>query len=272
MREYGPDRVIGDVRFELSRESNSIHRYRVPFHAREKPTSNSTTTEGELNQPNPNVASLRWATTITGFVDRNHRNQRSQCPEPPLLGLVVLIGWYTHNVTLVQVLPAFVPMQYNTALGFLLCGLGLALYVLGKPGVAMVCGGVATALGALTLVEYVFGADLGIDQLLMEHYITVETSHPGRMAPNTALCFALVGTAILVMSAAKSFRHRSMTLSLLGSLIVALGTVAFFGYVSGVSTAYGWGHLTRMAVHTALGFMVLGIGVFAVAWNEGKRH
>ena len=42
--------------------------------------------------------------------------------------------------------------------------------------------------------------------------------------------------------------------------------------MSGVSTAYGWGHLTRMAVHTALGFMVLGIGVFAVAWNEGKRH
>ena len=58
MREYGPDRVIGDVRFELSRESNSIHRYRVPFHTREKPTSNSTTTEGELNQPNPNVANV----------------------------------------------------------------------------------------------------------------------------------------------------------------------------------------------------------------------
>ena len=90
MREYGPDRVIGDVRFELSRESNSIHRYRVPFHAREKPTSNSTTTEGELNQPNPNVASLRWAITITGFVDRNHQNQRSQCPEPPIDGLTAL--------------------------------------------------------------------------------------------------------------------------------------------------------------------------------------
>ena len=91
MREYGPDRVIGDVRFELSRESNSIHRYRVPFHAREKPTSNSTTTEGELNQPNPNVASLRWAITITGFVDRNHRNQRSQCPETPTKAIVLFL-------------------------------------------------------------------------------------------------------------------------------------------------------------------------------------
>ena len=30
-----------------------------------------------------------------------------------LLGLAVLLGWYTGNRTLVQVLPGFVPMQYN---------------------------------------------------------------------------------------------------------------------------------------------------------------
>jgi len=34
-----------------------------------------------------------------------------------LLGLLVLVGWHTGNRTLVQVLPSFVPMQYNTALG-----------------------------------------------------------------------------------------------------------------------------------------------------------
>ncbi|MDH3976475.1 MAG: hypothetical protein OEV42_19605, partial [Deltaproteobacteria bacterium] len=38
------------------------------------------------------------------------------------LGLTVLIGWYTGAVILIQVYPAFVPMQYNTALGFLLSG------------------------------------------------------------------------------------------------------------------------------------------------------
>ena len=35
-----------------------------------------------------------------------------------LLGLAVLFGWHTGNRTLVQLLPQFVPMQYNTALGF----------------------------------------------------------------------------------------------------------------------------------------------------------
>lgn len=49
-----------------------------------------------------------------------------------LLGLVVIFGWYTGNETLVQVLPEFVPMQYNTALGFVFCGAGLLLRIFGK--------------------------------------------------------------------------------------------------------------------------------------------
>ena len=117
-----------------------------------------------------------------------------------MLGLVVLVGWYTHKEALVQVHPAFVPMQYNTALGFLLCGLGLLCLRFGRLPFTAICGGMVAAIGLLTLVEYIFGADLGIDQLLMEHYITTETSHPGRMAPNTALCFLLTGLALLLAS------------------------------------------------------------------------
>ena len=106
-----------------------------------------------------------------------------------LLGVVVLFGWYTQNITLIQIHPTFVPMQYNTALGFLLCGIGILSASFNLNRVAIVCGGTVCAVGVITLAEYVFGVNLGIDQLLMEHYITVETSSPGRMAPNTALCF-----------------------------------------------------------------------------------
>jgi hypothetical protein len=45
------------------------------------------------------------------------------------LGAVVLLGWYLHEPALIQVNPAFVPMQYNTALGFALAGLALLLLV-----------------------------------------------------------------------------------------------------------------------------------------------
>jgi signal transduction histidine kinase/CheY-like chemotaxis protein len=186
-----------------------------------------------------------------------------------ILGGTVLVGWYTKNITLIQVFPSFVPMQYNTALGFLICGIGGLLLSFKHKRLAMVCGGIVGTIGFLTLVEYVFGTNLGIDQLFMEHYVTVKSSSPGRMAPNTALCFVLNGLALLIMSDMIQPKQPSLTIGILGSIIIALGIVAFMGYLSGVETAYGWGNLTKMAVHTAIGFIVLGIGVFMYAWREG---
>lgn len=184
------------------------------------------------------------------------------------LGLIVLFGWYTHNITLIQVIPTFVPMQYNTALGFLFCGLGVLTQLLGRKRLAVVCGATVGAIGFLTLLQYISSLNFGIDQLLMKHYITVETSHPGRMAPNTALCFGLSGLALLIMNKFNKFRQRNLTVGIVGSIIAALGMVAFFGYLSDVNTAYGWGNLTRMAVHTAVGFALLGIGIFLIVWRE----
>lgn len=188
------------------------------------------------------------------------------------LGLMVLVGWYTHTEILIQVHPTFVAMQYNTALGFLLCGAGLLAIVLGRPRLAIASGSFVTAIGLLTLIEYVAEVGLGIDQLLMEHHITVETSHPGRMAPSTALCFSLMGTALLANAMLRRFRPRSLILGLIGSVIAALGSIAFASYLGGLETAYGWGHLTRMAVHTALGFAVLGIGVVSFALGESRAE
>jgi len=182
------------------------------------------------------------------------------------LGIIVLFGWYTHSTTLIQVHASFVPMQYNTALGFLMCGAGLLSTWFSKSKAAKVSGFLLVLLGGLTLIEYIFGVDLSIDQLFMEHYVGVKTSHPGRMAPNTALCFLLVGISILI--AANHLKKSAKVLGFLGALIFALGTVPFFGYFAGVETAYGWGNLTRMAVHTSLGFIVLGVGLVVYAWKS----
>jgi PAS domain S-box-containing protein len=194
---------------------------------------------------------------------------------PTLLGIVVLTGWYTHNTTLIQVSDAFVPMQYNTALGFLLGGIGLTSVVTTPITRQVFIGkivGVATALvGILTLVEYIAGVDLYIDQLFMEHYVTVATSNPGRMAPNTALCFSLTGIALLFANPAAGQTSRIYLTAVLGSITFGLGVIAFAGYAMSLETAYGWGHLTRMAVHTAAGFIVLGIGLIAHAWHLERR-
>ncbi|MBU1676568.1 GAF domain-containing protein [bacterium] len=160
-------------------------------------------------------------------------------------------------------------MQYNTALMFFTCGAGLITLQLGRTRWATACGVVATTVGLLTLTEYLAGVDLGIDQLLMRHYITVETSHPGRMAPNTALCFALCGTALVLIARLGWSRRAQLLSGFLGSAVLLLGCAAFLGYMVEAETAYGWGHLTRMAVHTAAGFELLGAGLMLLAWREG---
>jgi hypothetical protein len=102
-------------------------------------------------------------------------------------------------------------MQYNAALGFVLCGTALLALTRGWPRVAAACSAVATALGLLTFSEYLLGINVGIDQFFINAFLTVQTSHPGRMAPNTAVCFTLAGAALWVTSV--SVRRARLILS-----------------------------------------------------------
>ncbi|MCP3871710.1 MAG: PAS domain S-box protein [Desulfobacteraceae bacterium] len=185
------------------------------------------------------------------------------------LGLVVLVGWFSHNETIIQILPIFVPMQFNTALGFLICGIGLLLKPFGFNRIVTIFGLMAFVIGFSTLLQYIFNINLGVDQLLMDHYITIETSHPGRMAPNTALCFGLTGFTLIILGRINKTQKVTMVIGIFGSIIAGLGAVSFLGYLSNVETAYGWGSLTKMAIHTAIGFFMLGLGLFMLAWLEG---
>ncbi len=188
-----------------------------------------------------------------------------------LLGLTVLIGWYTHNEALLHIVPSFVAMAYNTSLGFFLCGLGLTASALSAArlvrGAALVSALLAGMLGLLTLAEYAFHADFGIDQLLMHSYTRASVTHPGRMAMSTALSFVLTGLP-LAAGQIRRFTGRPSLIALAGSLVFMLGLIGLSGYFTGIVRSYAWGQLTRMAVHTASGFLVLGVGLILLAWHE----
>jgi PAS domain S-box-containing protein len=186
------------------------------------------------------------------------------------LGVMVLIGWHLHNALLIQLRPAFMPMSYNTALFFVLCGTGLLAVAWGRSRAGLAVGGFTALFGLLTLSQSILGTDLGIDQLLFEQFVTIGASRPGSVAPNTSLCFILAGAALLIMGRGEGLRQRPLLLGILGSVISSVAMIAFFGYLFGIPHAYGWGHLTQMAVLTAVGFTVLGTGIIAVAWDGDK--
>lgn len=116
------------------------------------------------------------------------------------LGLAVMVGWYLKIPAIIQISHSFVPMQFNTALGFLLCGAGLFAASVGWHRIALVTGVVAGLISLLTLIEYWSGVHLGIDEFFIHHYITTWTPEPGRMAPNTAIGFMLSGIILVLVN------------------------------------------------------------------------
>ena len=182
------------------------------------------------------------------------------------LGLTVLVGWFSRTPALVQLLPQLPPMTRNAAVCFVLCGLALLMVALRSPRwLVVVCAGIVSVVSILTLVEYVFHVNSGIDELLGPSYIAVNLSNPGRMAPISALCFAL-GALVLLTPKILS-RRSALWLGLSGSIIAAVGMATSMGFALGSSDVFGWGNVTRSALHTAVGLWVLGFGMLALAWQ-----
>ncbi|WP_371378332.1 response regulator [Thalassotalea aquiviva] len=180
-----------------------------------------------------------------------------------LISLSVILGWYTQNELLIRLNPSLTPMQFNTAVCFFLVAVGALCTIRqitwGQKWLSLLL----LFFSLLTLSQYLFQVDLGIDQLLMEHYIKTDlVSHPGRMAPNTAVCFALSGLMLLLAQSSLNTAIKLRWLLSIAALILALSIVAFLGYLFGVPTAYGWHQLTAMALNTSLGFILIGIIFF----------
>jgi PAS domain S-box-containing protein len=188
------------------------------------------------------------------------------------LGGLVVAGWLTVAVALIQVLPGLPPMQYNTALGFMICGAAMLAATLELRRPTLLLGALAAVIGLATLSQFVLGTDLGIDDLLVETYVLTGVSNPGRMPPNSALGLTLIGAALTGLSWSTISQSRHLYPALLGSIVIALGTAALVGYAAGLPAAYGWAHYNRMSVHTALGFILLGGGVVGLAWNAAQSR
>lgn len=163
----------------------------------------------------------------------------------------------------------------NAAFGISLCGLALALLAGKKSSkplrlIPTLLAMMALCLGGLTLAEYFFGWEFGLDQgLVHDAAATWETSHSRRMQPTTAFCFVLVGCALLTAAQRAALRLRRPVVEALAVAVVIIGSLALIGFVTQAGPGYrGWNY-TRMAVYSAGGFVLLGAGLLALARSEG---
>jgi two-component system, sensor histidine kinase and response regulator len=184
------------------------------------------------------------------------------------LGLVVLGGWAFHSLFLIQIAPNLAPMQRNTAMSFALSGLALLGGVINRPRRTFVFSGITALIAAGSLLEYLFHANFGIDEILGVAYVTTQSSQPGRMAVATAFCFLMLATAFVLAQMNRT--HAASVLGITGLLMAAVGVTCGIGVFSGTSDVFAWGDLNRVALHTAAGFVLLGVGVIALAWEQSR--
>src|SRR5271168_1059439 len=191
------------------------------------------------------------------------------------VGASGLSGWMFGVTALKSVLPCLAEMKVNTAMAMLLCGAALAVVCLKKEGkwgrrLTGLAGIVVGMIGALTLGEYLFGWELGIDQALFKSAADgTATSNAGRMSPSSALGFAFAGAALLVAGVRNGRRWRWPVLSALGASVSFLGAIALAGYVFDTLLHFHLWNYTGVAVNTGVGFVLLGSGLLAVVRSEG---
>lgn len=184
----------------------------------------------------------------------------------------VLCGAF-FDIPLVAGSTSLASMKVNTACSLVAAATALWLLHTSSPKSAWprVARGLAVlvvAFGSLSLLEDIFGIELGIDQLILRNSArATDILHPGRMAPSAAFNLAFIGLALLALKSRRPKLAASAHWLLVPPLLVA--TLATVGYAYGVSALYEVKPYIAMAPHTALSFLVLGLCLLAADSEHG---
>jgi PAS domain S-box-containing protein len=188
------------------------------------------------------------------------------CIASAATAIVVLAGWSADIDSFKRILPGLVSMNPLTAVAFVVAS--FALWLRRKPPTsasvagaraASVAAAIVAAIGLGKLGMYAGWWDLRMDQWLFAAKLDDDASpFPNRMAPNTALNFFLLGSALLIPDALTRRGGRPGEWLALGVAVISL--LALMGYAYEVRWFYGIAAFIPMALHTALLFHLLAIG------------
>ncbi|ATX79418.1 hypothetical protein Ga0123461_0998 [Mariprofundus aestuarium] len=195
-----------------------------------------------------------------------------------LAGIIVMLGWLYDIPLLKSILPHWVSMKFTTALSFLLSGLVLLGIVkatethsiqsgIFMPAVTM---GILLLMGSL-LASSLTGIHTGIEGWFIEDVShAVKTVIPGMPSIGTMGAFIIISLSgvVTLMNPMKA-THLLVTgciesgfsfTALLGYLV---DKPALYYHIEGISSA--------MAVHTAILFAMLGVGLLLLGSTRKSR-
>ncbi|MDB4967463.1 MAG: sensory box sensor histidine kinase [Myxococcales bacterium] len=165
-----------------------------------------------------------------------------------LVGALVFAAWALDNPTLNRALAGHFIMQLNTGLAFILAGTALWS---GRRVPSVLCAIAVTGVGVFMLVEH----------LRTGSVVT------GRMEPDTASGFVLIGTALILRDIGT--RPAARVAEWLTIVCLLLAMVGLFGFTYNVKFWYGITQYVRMTLGTALSFVALGLGTLFAEPERG---
>jgi PAS domain S-box-containing protein len=207
--------------------------------------------------------------SATPWVERYRSAARLLAELLMAASLLVLVGWAVDAAALKGIKAGFAVTKVNSAIAMFFGGLAV-VFALQKPRTerhrlkSELAASVLIFIGAATLTQYVFGVDLGIDQLLIRDS-SAATSFPGRPAPVTAILFLMLGAAIIF--AQRPGYGRTSQLATFAALVITY--LILVGYIYGASSLFRVSFFSAVALHTGILVMILGLATLGIAADVG---
>jgi signal transduction histidine kinase/DNA-binding response OmpR family regulator len=183
-----------------------------------------------------------------------------------LIAAAVLVGWAIDDDVLKRMIPTVTAMNPVTAGNILLVGL-TPLLPRRSPSrfparVRILVGALIALMGAVKFFDLMAGSDTGIDRFMFASKLAGPgTLNINAMAPNTALCFVLVGVSLSLLGMRR--RWAIWTAQLLAFMAFLFAIMAIIGYGYGALRLYVVRTYVPMALNTAICFLLLAVTVFA---------
>ena len=178
-----------------------------------------------------------------------------------LLGCLVLMGWSFNITFLKHPFPGTVAMNPVTALFFIFAAISLMLSNSRWQKVAFLLASLVFGLAVFKIITVVLNAPSYFDTYLFGPKVRsdVVDDISNSMAPNTAIEFFFSGLALLFLPLQnKGIKNYSQYLAL---VILIISIFSISGYLYQQDTLYAVSVYIPMAIHTAIGFLILSLAL-----------
>jgi PAS domain S-box-containing protein len=177
------------------------------------------------------------------------------------VGIIAVGGWFSDLGNTRPIFSSIASTKFNTAICLIFSA--IALYVSNRQrkskyisNAAIACAYAIVIIASLTLLEYITGIKIGIDQVIVTD--VGRDANPGRIELFACMMFLTVGIMLIKLERSTS----RLLVQILLPLVFFVAVFITFNYISGLSYLESMPFAVNTALTTSLSIMALCIGIF----------